>query len=136
VSEFAYVQHPAVYPQCCVICQGSNGPLVDTFGQNALGRIYICGLCVKRSARALGLIEGDRMEQLLNHGALLDQAAKELTEREELVNRQATDLAAQTRKIEALEELLQQERDRAATHKHLAEMIQEHSRQLVNGGSA
>src|SRR4051794_26784743 len=98
--------------------------------------MYLCGLCVKRSARALGLIEGDRMEQLLNHGALLDQAAKELTEREELISRQTNDLAAQTRRIDALEELLQQERTQTQTHRHLAGLIQEHARQFVNGGTA
>ena len=131
-----FVATPAIYPQACVICASAKGPLVDTFATGANGRVYVCALCVKRCARVLGLIKGPRMEQLLNHGELLDEAAKALGERDAVIAQQMTDLAAAHRKAEALEELLQQERDNAATRRHLAEMISESSKQLLQAGAA
>jgi hypothetical protein len=130
-TGFMRVNHPEVWPQRCVLCHGTGGPLVDTRkqGVGAVGdredRLYVCGNCVKLCALELGLIDGERMQQLLKAGDLLDEAAVALKDRDALIERQMADLATLTRKAEALEELLTQERDRVKTHGHLFDVIEQ-----------
>lgn len=127
------VESPAVFPQAC-FCGSAKGPLVDTFVTTAGNRIYVCASCVKSCAKQLGLVKGERMEELLNAGALLDAARKDLAERDALIESQMGDLAGRARKIDALEELLQQARDRDKTRQHLIEMQHELSGQLLGVG--
>lgn len=132
------VETPAIYPQACVFCGSGKGPLVDSVREVAGGgRGYICALCVSRCAKALGLVKGERMAELLKAGELLDGARKEIDARDQRIEQQLTTSAADRRKIEALSELLEQERADAQTRRRLAEMIHENSRQLVqpNGAS-
>lgn len=130
------VETPAVFPQAC-ICGSQKGPLVDTFIQNGGNRIYVCALCVKRCAKQLGLVKGERMESLLKAGDLLDASTKEVEQLNALIQNQMAENASIRRKNEALEELLQQERDTRLTQRHLLETINESSRTLLatgNGG--
>lgn len=133
--EFQLVDHPAINPKHCAICPNTAGPLVDTFsvsnesGQEA--RIYVCARCVKLAARTLGLVKGERMDELLKAGDLLDVARVAADDREKMIQSQIAELAARARKIEALEELLQQERDAARTRQAQLETISETSRALL-----
>lgn len=134
-TGFMRVAHPEVWPQRCVVCHATKGPLVDTRKQGIAAtetredRIYVCGSCVKLSALELGLIEGERMEQLLAAGDELDAASAAIRERDVLIERQMADLATAARRTEALEELLSQERDQVKTHQHLFDVIEQSARQ-------
>lgn len=134
-TGFMRVAHPEVWPQRCVICHGTKGPLVDTRKQGVGAfadredRIYVCGNCTKLCALELGLIEGERMEQLLQAGDLLDAAGTAIKERDALIEQQMGNVAALTRKSEALEELLQQERDVVKTQGHLFDVIEQSAKQ-------
>lgn len=133
-TGFLRVQHPEVWPQRCVICHATKGPLVDTRkqGVGAFGdredRIYVCGQCAKLCALELGLIEGERMEQLLAAGDQLEADALAITERDRQIEEQLSELAARARKVEALDELLQQARDAERTLQRQLELINEMSR--------
>lgn len=137
VSEFTYVETPAVWPQACVLCKSAKGPLVDTMQEGPLAtptrpdRIYVCAMCVKLAARTLGLTKGDRNDKLLAAGAQLDDAEQRVRDRDQQIQQQIGELAARQRKIEALDELLQQERDNQRTRQHLVETISESSRALL-----
>lgn len=142
-TGFLRVNHPEVWPQRCVICHATKGPLVDTRKQgvgafgNREDRIYVCGQCAKLCALELGLIEGERMEQLLAAGDQLEADALAIAERDQLIERQMADLATLARRAEALEELLAQERDAVKTQQHLFDVIEQSARQgrqAANGG--
>lgn len=144
-TGFMRVNHPEVWPQRCVICHGTKGPLVDTRkqGVGAFGeredRIYVCGNCVKLCALELGLVDGERMSQLLDAGVQLEADATAIAERDGLIERQMADLATLARRAEALEELLSQERGVVKTQQHLFDVIEQSARQgrqAVNGGGS
>lgn len=131
MSDFQKVDHPAIWPQKCV-CGATAGPLVDTTWVNSAGeRVYLCSSCVRLAARCLGFVKGERMTELLKAGALLDEAKKEAEQREGIMAEQLNELAARGRKIEALEELLQQARDAESTRRKLIEQTNELTGQLL-----
>jgi hypothetical protein len=134
VNEYTLVDTPTIFPQAC-ICGSQKGPLVDTFITTAGLRLYVCSLCATRIGRALGLLKGERHTQLLKAGDLLTEAAKGIEERDKQIETQMAELAARARKIEALEELLNQARDSERTKRHLLESINESSRQLLQVAS-
>lgn len=123
------VESPSVFPQAC-ICGSAKGPLVDTFISTAGQRVYICALCVKRCAKQLGLVKGERMEELLKAGELLDEATKTAAAREQVIEQQLQVNAHLRRTNEALEVLLQKERDAKLTQRHLIDTMNETSRAL------
>lgn len=137
MSEYTRVDHPAIYPQHCVLCRSQTGPQVDTGREGVAAdsvhpdRLYVCELCVTLCARAFGLVKGERMTELLKAGKLLDAARTDITDRDGRIEQQIAELAARARKIEALEELLQQGRDKERTQRAQLESINEQSRQLL-----
>ena len=135
MSEYMLVETPAIFPQCCIVCQSGKGPLVDFVRENGGNRLYLCQMCLKRAARAMGLVKGDRMESLMKSGELLDEAERSAVEREALIEKQIAELAARARRIEALNELLQQEQNDKRTQRAMLESINEQSRQLLTVGS-
>jgi len=84
VLEFIVVDAPLVAPHTCVGCNSGKGPMVDThrelvaLGGSAGGRVYLCGLCVRRAARVFGYVEGARMDELVNLDETLGLRDKEL----------------------------------------------------------
>lgn len=132
--EYQLVGAPVIFPQAC-FCGSQTGPLVDTFVTTAGARLYVCSLCATRITRALGLSKGKRMSELLNSGALLDEMRVTLADREKLIEEQLAELAARARRVEALETLLQHERDVQRTSRALLESINEQSKQLLMSAS-
>lgn len=130
-TGFVKVDHPVLWPQACVVCQSAKGPLVDTMHElgAGLGRIYVCSQCLGLMALEMGLVEGDRMAELNQAGDRLDEQARTITQRDAALQTQLGELAARARKIEALEELLAQERGTVQTQRHLLELINENAKQ-------
>lgn len=130
-TGFIRVDHPALYPQKCVVCSSAKGPLIDTTHElgAGLGRIYLCSRCLGLCALEMGLVEGDRMEELSRSGEILDEQARAIADRDESLQTQLAELAQRARKIEALEELLAQERGTVRSQRHLLETINESAKQ-------
>lgn len=76
--EFMVVDHPAVHPNCCVICGSGKGPIVDTHVEKWGDHLYLCRLCVTRAARVYGLVKGPKMDELLAAADSLDEKDRQL----------------------------------------------------------
>lgn len=121
--EFQLVPAPTQAPQCCMICKSQKGPLTDTFIETPLGRVYVCELCVSRLARAAGLIEGDRFNQLVQASATLAQAEREISQRETQIERMQQKLKDKGARIAELERDVEHKRGEIATLQHIADGI-------------
>jgi hypothetical protein len=139
-TGFIRVAHPMLAPNGCVICRSATGPLVDTtrellanFGPQGF-RIYLCSQCLKLAALELGLIEGDRMEELTNADQLLEQAQRDIAGRDAQIEAQFVELAAQKQRADAFETLLEQERAVVKTQARLFETISEQVAQGIPAG--
>ena len=98
--EFIVVPHATFLPHVCAGCGGSEGPMIDTHRELiGLGRIYVCALCTKRAATALGLVEGKRADELADAAKLLEQAKSEIGERAATQEDLAQKLAERERQI-------------------------------------
>lgn len=64
MREFELTDAPHGPPWGCVHCTSAQGPLADTYAQNALGRMYVCKSCARRLNRVFGFTPGKRLEQL------------------------------------------------------------------------
>jgi hypothetical protein len=128
VSEFIHVTHPAMWPNRCFICYSQTGPLVDTTRESQLGRVYVCELCVTLLARCLGMTKGKRHTELLQAGKRLDEAEKQLADRDTTLAAQLDEIVELKARIEGLDALLQFEKDQASAGRHLFEIIQEQAR--------
>lgn len=104
-------------PYCCIVCRGTEGPLIDTHAEiPGLGRIYLCkNLCVRSLARVAGYAKGKRQTELLDAQTMADRYAADLTRTQERVaelerinENQATRAAEARATIEHLEQRLAQ----------------------------
>lgn len=134
-TPFVRVDHPSIWPQACAICQSAKGPLVDTLKEPTTGRLYVCSQCVKWLGLELGLIDGERMDELLAADAALAVAKQEIADREQEITTMRADAAARSQKIEALNMLVQQSYDADRQRRHLLEQQHEISKQLLQGVS-
>src|SRR5580765_4255381 len=92
MREFMKIQTPTDFPAMCV-CGSQKAPLVDTnLIKDAYGHIYLCRLCVTRSARALGLVKGAEHERLQLAADELIQAEREVAERQAMIERTTSSL--------------------------------------------
>jgi hypothetical protein len=100
------------WPSMC-FCGSQPGPMVDTFidkpgygGRGPEGgRLYFCRSCGVRVARQFGLVKGDEMTRLQSAADELAQAAIEVAQRQEIIDRM-TQLAGEN------EAKLKMQRDR------------------------
>ena len=99
--EYEKISTPTAFPAMCV-CGSQKGPLVDTgLLKDAYGHVYLCRMCVTRSARALGLIKGAEHERLMAAGDELEQAAREVETRQEIIDRQTVTLGQNEERLRA-----------------------------------
>lgn len=128
----------AQWPSKC-ICGAQSGPMVDTgidsvgYGNRVTdpGRIYLCRRCVTRAGRSLGLVKGDEMEKLQNSADELAVAAKEISERQALVERLSASGAEKDQKIETLQSYITTLQGDVEQRKHLANLIASTANELV-----
>jgi DNA repair exonuclease SbcCD ATPase subunit len=68
-------------------CRGCNTTkdLADMHVEDFSGRLYICRQCASNLGRVFGIVEGERMEELLSADRRLKQAEAELAERDEQI---------------------------------------------------
>ena len=60
MREYERIETPTDFPAMC-LCGSQKAPLVDThLVKDAYGHVYLCRLCITRSARALGIDQGRR----------------------------------------------------------------------------
>ncbi len=80
--EFTRWEGALQRPGACV-CGSQRRPVVDTHIENALGRVYLCELCVTRAARAHGgFVSRDEFDataaRLLQADAANDELQRQL----------------------------------------------------------
>lgn len=131
--EFQYVPVPTQAPQCCIICKSQKGPIADTFVETPLGHLYVCELCVSRLARAAGLIEGDRHNQLIEASQSLAQAEREIANRETQIEGMNNKIKARNARIVELEAKLEVEHNETLRLQHIAGEMQRNALQLAEG---
>lgn len=91
IGEFTATQELHVWPMACIVCGAQDRPQADTgvekyVGSNP-GRIYLCRLCTEKSARVLGMVEGDEMAKLKDASTLLAEREMALRKREETIKK-------------------------------------------------
>lgn len=135
--EFMKVDAPTLWPAMC-ICGAQKGPLVDTMiekpgygGRIDPGRIYLCRLCVTRSARVLGLVKGDEMTRLQDAADELAQQQREATERQEIIDRMTRTAGEREQKLQALEAYIEQLQGELALRKAQANQILAQAKELA-----
>lgn len=132
--EFVVVDYPAIKPQRCVACNSSTGPLVDTLAEQWGDRIYLCKLCVKRSAKLLGFVRGDKADQLDNAMEVVAAKDSEL----DILTAEVRDLRGklghEQKKVQAQATLLEDAQNRERTRAHLAAEIAGIASQLQTVG--
>lgn len=110
--EWIEVPSGNVPPYCCVVCRGTEGPMLDTHTEiPGYGRIYLCkNLCVRTGARVAGYARGKRQNELLDaqqasdkHAAELARQLEKVEELDRLNYTQAQRLGEQREEIERLE---------------------------------
>lgn len=134
--EYQIVETAVMFPQTC-FCGSSKGPLIDTNVMRGQERIYLCKLCVKRSARPFGFMPGKRMDELENASLELEQKDKELAEAHRRNEKQTAANADLSRRLDEQATLLEHYRGLNEQYKHLAGIVAENARELVstaNGG--
>jgi hypothetical protein len=117
VREFEKIETPTDFPAMCV-CGSQKAPLVDThLVKDAYGHVYLCRMCVTRSARALGLIKGAEHERLQEAADELVQAGREIAERQEIIDRTASALGEAEGRIVTLQAYIETLQGDLALHK-------------------
>jgi hypothetical protein len=132
--DFVLVDHPAVHPQCCVICGGAKGPLVDTIGERWGERIYLCRLCVKRAASIMGFVKGEKADQLENAIDVVAGKDSEIAALMGDVKDLRGKLGHEQKKVAALQTLIEDVNNRERTRSHLAAELAGIASQLVTVG--
>jgi hypothetical protein len=121
---------PLAFPSKCQC--GNSKHLLDTHREIAGQRLYFCKLCVSMAARAFGMIAGPEHDKLMDAAAGLEQAEKEISDRDERLRKQTGELADRQRRIDALQVLLDDLRAKALTQKNIIGSLQENTRELAS----
>jgi peptidoglycan hydrolase CwlO-like protein len=123
LREYEKIETPTAFPSMCV-CGSQKAPLVDTgLLKDRYGHIYLCRMCVTRSARALGIIKGAEHERLEHAADELAQAEKEISERQGIIDRTATTLGQAEGKIVTLQAYIETLQGDLALHKASWEQV-------------
>lgn len=134
--EYQRVEAAVVYPQSCVLCTATKGPFVDTFADRWGERLYVCRMCTQRLGRALGIVKGDKHEELLRSAELLAEKDREIAMRQQQQDelRQVNgQLRAQEKELRAE---LQAARGRIEQVSHLAAIVERNTAELMAAAAA
>ena len=125
--DFIVVDSPILPPHRCIVCTNARGKMIDTHFTHDLSdqRIYICRRCVKRGAQLFGLAPGEKMELLENADAELDVAKGEIEVRNERIEKLTAGRASDQQRIQALETLLEAERNKQKTLAHVLQVAKD-----------
>jgi len=117
VREYERIETPTDFPAMC-LCGSQKAPLVDThLVKDAYGHVYVCLQCTKRLARALGIAKGAEMDRLEHAADQLAHAEKEVSERQEIIDRMTTIAGKREEKLSALEGYIEQLTGEIALHR-------------------
>ena len=123
MREYERIETPTDFPAMCV-CGSQKPPLVEThLIKDAYGHVYLCRMCVTRSARALGLIKGAEHERLEQAADELLQAEREIAERQGIVDRVTSSLGQAEGKIVTLQAYIETLQGDLALHKASWEQV-------------
>lgn len=125
------------FPQACV-CGSQKGPIVATgltyrvgTGPEAFGHVYLCRLCVKRAALSLGMVKGEEMEKLQGAADELAQAAREVAERQTMIDRLTVSAGEREAKLNTQREYIETLQAELQQQKHYANTIAATAKEMV-----
>jgi len=119
--EAQLVPNPGFFPGCCVFCMSQTGPIIDTRVERpALGRLYVCKRCVKQAAVLYGFAKGKRLDQLEHASRELEQAEKDISDRNEWVAERDDKIRALVEQLRQREEALEEALGEVKRLEHLA----------------
>ncbi len=82
-------------PGACYRCGADRKPVIDTgVSIDMEGGLYLCHACVAEAASLLGMIHGDKAEELRQNNRKLGAKVKTLTETNEILRNALTAQAA------------------------------------------
>lgn len=121
----------AQFPSMC-LCGSQKPPLVDTYmDKPGYGRVYLCRLCTQRAARALGLVKGDEHTRLGDVQDLLDQAEREIDERDRLIEKMTASAAAKDQSIAGMKGYIETLTNEISQMRHLASLVATNVKEMV-----
>ena len=130
-SDHGSEGHLSQFPGQC-LCGSQKGTIVDTYlDLPGYGRVYLCRLCTSRAARALGLIKGDEHTRLANVAEELEQAAKEISDRQRLIERLTKSNADKEQKITGQQAYIETLSNDITQMRHLAGLVATSAKEMV-----
>lgn len=129
--EYALVEVPSVYPNCCLLCGAGKGPMLDTHVEKWEEHFYLCQLCATRIARVFGLVKGERMDQLLDAANELGEKDRQLASLENENQELRLANGNHRRRLGELKAQLADSAGQAQTMGHIASELERIARSLV-----
>jgi hypothetical protein len=133
--EFIVVDHPTVYPNACFVCGAGKGPMVDTHVEKPVAggdqHLYLCRLCVTRAARVLGLVKGEKMDELLQASVALEAKQAKLAGLETELTAAKMEAAGARATMKAQKVQLQDQSGRMQAMAHLSTELERQIRELT-----
>lgn len=129
--DFQLVDSPVLYPNACS-CGNAKGKMIDThFEVGPDGRrVYLCKRCCKRAAQIHGFAPGERMEQLENAAAELEQMLVEMAEKDARADKLTTERAQLRSRLEAEQVLREAAENKVKTLEHQVQIIRDNTIEL------
>lgn len=129
--DFHIGKAPYPFPARCVYCGDTRKLLVSAAEIPGYGAILSCDTCDRAKATARGYAKGKKMEELVNADLRLAELEKELTERDHTIRKQLDDATVMSRHVAQLQEIIEGYRGRERQQEHLAGILSETARQMV-----
>jgi hypothetical protein len=118
------VDTAALFPYACS-CGNAHGPLLDTFFENAVGRVYVCKRCAKTYARLYGFAPGKRLDEVAQTLTRAEEIEAELAKANAEHERLEGELVALRRELAEARELLEAAHGRELARVHVGEQMLE-----------
>jgi hypothetical protein len=126
MNDGVLVEAPLVFPSACIGCGSQKGPIFDSRKEiPGGGRVYVCKNCFRVMAKAWGVVKGERMEQLLDAAAGLEQAETEKRLKDEVIERLRKEKSGLKRALGQTETERDEARAELATERSKLERIDE-----------
>lgn len=130
MREPMVVDRAVMAPNACK-CGNTQGPLLDTFFEDRVGRVYVCKRCARMYARAFGFAPGKRMDELNEASALVEVKDAEIARLVATIEEVRIEAGAERRTVKELRERLEYANGVMQSTRHLATSIEQSAHELV-----
>lgn len=131
MKEPVIVDHAQLAPYACK-CGNTTGPLIDTFFQDAEGRVYVCKRCSRSYARAFGFAPGKKLDELADAANVLEQRDREFAVVQAELGESRLEVDSAARVISSLREQLESTQAQVQTARFMASGLAQTASDLVS----